>query len=766
MFEKRERVMPDDSTVQPENLALLGISGVRLHRYLLAAASCILMIAPALGQNAQAATNSQNSDNNNSNELQVVIVTAQKRSQSIEKTPIAMAALTQQQLTDAGVGSVVDLTSATPNVQIEQYPFTGSIYPEIRGIVSRDFTETADADVAIYIDGVPIQRSYGLGSAFYDLERVEVLRGPQGTLYGKDATAGNINIITAPPEQQFAAEADYGYGNYGDVSSHAMVNIPVDDTLAVRISTVFHQNNGYFNTEGTTARNYGATDEYGGRISALWQPTSNFKWRLTLDDFISNDTEGLAISTGANGQPLDGLPIYNRPVASSPEPYQNMKNFMVRSRMDWQVSRDLSLSYIAGAQIDSESYATAIPINFTLFDPATIGNSVDYATFGNTNQYQELDLSYDSSWIKNIIGGDFTDEHTTAVYNNNFVQSDFNLAFNEPDAYDSNWGVFDQATVNVTDSLRVTGGIRESSDYKTVGSRLEVICPLNYYYPGGAVPATCSSTPWGGHGSWSATTWKAGIDYNLTEEVMSYITASTGYKPGGINYAPETPVSQLYYRPEHVTSYEGGIKGRYLDGKATLNADFFYEDYKDIDVNYWDCAGTSCNTVTTNAAAAAIWGPELDGSLLITRSDRLEGFLNYLHATYTDYHNARDTLTGIFYNLDGKELPNAPEISARLQYSHDFLLPNGSKLTPMAAVYWQAVSYLREFNLPDDKVPAYSKTSLRLTYNSASDQWMIQAYVDNLEDNAVRIGWDAVFETYNSYYAPPRTFGLRATYRY
>jgi iron complex outermembrane receptor protein len=151
---------------------------------------------------------------------------------------------------------------------------------------------------------------------------------------------------------------------------------------------------------------------------------------------------------------------------------------------------------------------------------------------------------------------------------------------------------------------------------------------------------------------------------------------------------------------------------------------------------------------------------------MITSADRIDGFLNYLHATYTDYPNAKDPLTNITYDLDGKSLPNAPRVSLRLQYSHEFSLPNGATLTPLAAVYWQSVSYLREFNLPDDSVPAYSKTNLRLTYATASGRWQVQGYVSNLENNAVRIGVENLIGAYDSWYAPPRTYGATVKYRY
>lgn len=723
------------------------------------------------GATLSTADHANNPDNDSSAgalELQEIVVTASKREQSLTKTPIAMSALTQQQLTNAGVDNVSDLTPAVPNVQIEQFAFTGAIYVAIRGIISKDWTETGDSDVGMYIDGVAIPRSFGLGSAFYDLSRVEVLRGPQGTLYGKDSTAGNINIITAAPEQQFAAEVDYGYGNYGDVSSHAMVNVPINDTLAVRVSGVFHRNDGYFNTDGTTTRNYGATDEYGGRLSALWQPVDGFKWRLTLEDIVSHDTEPLAIATGAHGRPVDGLPIYNRPVASYPEPKQDMTNFMVRSRMDWQISNQLTWSYIAGYQAPDQSFATDIPVSNALF--AIPGESASYGVSHNRNQYHEINLSYDNSWIKNIFGANYTSERTESVYNNQVLLDSFNEVVAVPNARDSNWGVFDQATVNVSNGFRLTAGARYSSDSKNVDGSVTGICPVHYFYSGlypagGALPGTCKINPEPATGRWSAVTWKAGAEYDITEKVMSYLSVSTGYKAGGINGGAPEP-SLLTFRPEHNTNYEAGIKGRYLDGKATLSADFFYEDYKDIDVDQW--VGTTnggITFITQNAARAAIWGPELDGSLKITSTDRIDAFLNYLHATYQSYQN-RDPLTDVLYNLDGKTLPNAPQVSARFQYTHDFLLPNQATLTPMAAVYWQSVSYLREFNLPDDKVPAYSKTSLRLTYAGESSRWQVQAYVDNLEDKAVRTGVENLIGAYNSWYAPPRTFGLKGTFHY
>src|ERR1700678_4305600 len=168
---------------------LSGLPSGGLRRFLLASTGYGFLIAPAFAQDTQTASNLNEADKR-SDEIQEITVTAEKSATPLSKTPLAVSAITQEQLTNAGVQSVSDLSVVTPNVQIETFAFTGALYVAIRGIVSKDWTETGDSDVGMYIDGVATPRAYGLDSAFYDLERVEILRGPQGPLYGKDSTAG------------------------------------------------------------------------------------------------------------------------------------------------------------------------------------------------------------------------------------------------------------------------------------------------------------------------------------------------------------------------------------------------------------------------------------------------------------------------------------------------------------------------------------------------------------------------------------------------
>jgi iron complex outermembrane receptor protein len=220
------------------------------------------------------------------------------------------------------------------------------------------------------------------------------------------------------------------------------------------------------------------------------------------------------------------------------------------------------------------------------------------------------------------------------------------------------------------------------------------------------------------------------------------------------------------FLPEEVTNYELGIKSHLFDDRVNLNSAFFYEDYKNLQVTQLGPTVGS-GQVTENAAAASIYGVEIEGQWMITPNDHLSGFLSYLRATYDDYKSAVDQQTGTVYpDLSGNSLSHAPRTSGKLQYSHDFSLSNGGTLTPMVAVYYQTSTYLREFNLPVDRVGGYTKTNFNLRYLGVNGHWRAEVYGGNLEDKAVRNSGFTLIGRYFSDYNPPRTFGGRLVYEY
>jgi iron complex outermembrane receptor protein len=696
-----------------------------------------------------------------SDPLQEVIVTAQKREETLLKVPVAVSVLTQEQLLDQGVVGIQDIASTVPNVAMKTLGFTNAIQVSIRGITNTDFNESGNPAIATYIDGFYVGRSEGLEGALYDLQRVEILRGPQGTLYGRNSTGGNVNIITADPQDTLGGSADISYGNYSDLLAHAVVNVPVTDTLAVRASVETHQSNGYYDTQGTTLRGYGEANDHAGRLTVLWKPTDNFRWRLSADDFISNGTPGLDVAIGPDRKPLDGLPILQQPTFSRLEPFNHLNNLLVRSRMDLQVGDHWSLAYITGYQ--DLKFTAQVGVGPNVFDSLRRDPFRSYS--------HEVDVNFDSERLKNTAGATYFHMFTTSPDAYHFfpIQSSFGIPQADRVITEA-WGIFDQATYSLSDSLRVIGGLRYSSERQHALGALIYFCPLSLY-PNPPLaslatlfgPGCTTSTVVPAAGTWSNINWKAGLEFDLSDNTSSYLTATTGFKSGGANVGFNIPLPN--FAPEKVTNYELGIKTRLFDNRLRLNTALFYENYTDLQVT--QVSSTTYSTITENAAGAHIYGIENEGEWHITKNDELSGFLNYLHATYTKYQNAVDQLTNSSVpSLAGNYLPNSPVVSLKVQYEHKFDLPNGGTLTPSVWTYWQSKNYLREFNSPIDLVDDYSKTNANLTYADPSGHWRFQGYVQNLENKLVRNSGYTVLATYFSNYSAPRTYGARLSYQY
>ncbi|WP_260929471.1 TonB-dependent receptor [Novosphingobium sp. 9] len=704
-----------------------------------------------------------------------IVVTAQKRAETVNTVPLAVTAVGPEQLKAANVTDVKGLTAVVPGLQIQTVGVDSFVGVAIRGISNRSYSPAANSAISTYVDGGYVDLPVGFSESLYDLARVEVLRGPQGTLYGRSATGGNINILTADPENKFDASADASYGSFNDVATHAMVNVPVTDTLSIRAAGMMHRSDGMFDTQGTTSRNYGAADSFGGRLTALWKPSSRFKWRLQLDQYDNKGTPGLSVLTGADAKPVNGLSPYKQPVYSDPEPYNKIISTAVRSRMDWDATDDLSISYVGTYQDIRAAYRWV-----TTGDADAPDNPgwQQASAYNSKATFHEIDASYSKGRFKNVMGGSFfyekiKDPGSAAVY------AAIDYVYYSPKGADitkRSWGVFDQASYEILDHLTLTGGVRYSKDYQAQGASLTYSCALSAYpvtnfsqvYNLTATTPGCygASTGASGSGSWDKVTWKAGLDYQMTPTTLIYASAISGYKPGGVQPAAPDGVSKTY-NPEDVVSYEAGVKTRLLDDKLTLRAAAFWVDYTNLQVFQVASTTSGVSLVTFNAAKARSRGVELETTWEISPVDHFSGFINYLDATYTQYTNGIDGRdSSVIPSLTGYQLPQAPHWQMRGQYSHDFLLGNGGKITPMAAVYFQTESFTEANNVSWYRVAPYTKTTLTLTWTDPTDKWQVSAFVDNLENNKVRTGdWASSGEVYSDF-APPRTWGLRASWHY
>ena len=727
----------------------------------------------------EASENAQSGAQKAPESLDEIMVTANKRSTSVAKTPIAITALDSTALELAGVTELKNIGEAVPNVTIRTIGYAGSIQATIRGITDTNNNPGGQPAIATYFDGVYSPRTEGLSGSLYDINRVEVLRGPQGTLYGRDSTAGNFNIFTNDPKFDTEGAASLSFGNFDDVQADVMVNSPLSNTFAVRIAGSFHENNGIYNTNPGGAlvdRNYGMADDKSGRLTALWAPSSAFSWRLLVQKDHIGGTPGLDYQINANGDTLDGRnPFSNPQVQAFPSPYAQVDNLMVRSKMQLDLGNGASISYVAGYQNLTHFFRSALGgAAVALAD--TIRDGMDQ------NTYHEVNFSFENSRLFNVVGANYFNEEESFFNPAHFNQLGFSYISGSQDGrraigYErESSGVFDQLTFTLSPGFRLIAGARYNSETSqaSLNDAIVLICPAGLTYQqleqllyDPSHPGCSGQVAAPARGSWSKTTWRTGFEFDLNSRSLVYGTVSTGFKSGGFNsqIAGIPPT----FAPETVTNYEVGLKTKLFNNSLRLNTAAFFMDYSNLQiVQFLQASDGEPTSTTTNAAKAQIHGVEFEGQWQVTSNDRISGFLNWLDARYTTYRNTIDPYTSSpVVSLDGNHLINAPDFSTRGEYAHGFALGNGATLTPSTTVYWQSASYLREFNLPIDRVPAYAKLDGNIDYEGAGGMWNVQAFVRNAANKLVRDSANVLVPgTYLSDFEPPRTYGIRASYKF
>jgi iron complex outermembrane recepter protein len=687
-------------------------------------------------------------------QLEEVVVTAEKRSESLSKTPVAVTALSQEALDSQGVTGVEGLNGMVPNLSVSIG--AGEPRPDftIRGITSSNLTELGNPAIAFYVDGVYVSRPVGISQTLYDDDRIEVLRGPQGTLYGKSATSGSINVITAQPTMEyFYGQADASYGNYEDVTLRGMLNMPVSSTLAARISVISEHNDGYQGTDGTTTQRQDLTDQKGGRISALWKPADNLSWFMEYDYFRDTGVPSYAVELTAPA--ASGLSVWNRPI-SAPS-YTDDTQSSYRTRLDWALNDSVSVAYVGGySNLDRSSGLSTDRIS-----PVT--GSWTFPTIATDYNYShEFDLQIGQGGsLHGLIGAFLFHELSNGDFILNMPPADLTLHYAAPDVDQSSRAVFAQTTYDLSERLHLTGGVRFTDDYESTEGFITYVCPLGTTLA--QAPAICLAANNSRSGSWNKATWRTAVDYQASQNNFSYASISTGYKPGGFGDLG-TPA----YEPETVTNFEVGLKSRLFGGTVSLDNALFYMDYSNLQVStpQPNAATGEISLVTENAAKATIYGLESEYEWLITRNDRFSGYIALLNATYNKYIGGADNyLTAATtqpVDLSGKHLIMTPAVSQRIGFEHTFDLAHGATLVPAVNLYWQTSMYMRQYNEPVDSQYGYSRTNLTLTYHAPKDRWHVEGAVYNIENRNVlqTVSTNGVGDLSGTF-LPPRTYATR-----
>ena len=735
-----------------------------------------------------------------SDTLAEVIVTATKRETNVQDTPVADTVFSQSALDESRVSDITDLAKFVPGLAYAQQGDQSGTTLTLRGIGNDSaFTELDSPEVSTYINGIYSPRSQGTSSLMYDMDRVEVLRGPQGTLFGHNSTVGVIDLFTARPKLDgFGANAEAYFGNYNATGVRGMINLPVNDVLGFRIAYVSQKHDGYaafqgippglatspaFSQNGSAGLNTsvfvtGGTQYYGEdrksyRVSGLFAPFDSFTWNLSFENY--RDTGGPVVPLMQNPRP--GEQLWS--ILAQFQPYNNRTSNDIRSNMDWKINSYLDLTYLygnsrlGGNEQEEDDGGLVIPTS-----PTTPGN-------GAVEVADTVDSQFDSysNEIQLKSQGDNKVDWIAGLYQfrernrirfdinqyNGYAGGQFNWAgaFIQPDRSQEDKSAFGQATWHVTDGLRLTAGVRDSfDDERDIGGR-------NVTFNGctGAV-SNCGPFTYGlslqqllannyvasdndAYTSSHKVTYLGRVDFDIAPHVLGYFSVGTGYHPGRVEDGG------LHDNPETLTSYELGEKATLFDGRVTANTALYFQNFQGYQVTsvvtQRNSAGDIIATQTeqVNAQGAKGYGLEFELAAKVTPDDTVQLASAFQHTWMENLVTLDSRLyslnpadpTANVANIKGNELPHAPAASLTLSYDHSFGLPNGDALVGHVSSHFETMSWLSYYNetvpiggVSDwDQQKAYSRTELAAIYKGQGDKkYEVEAYVRNLENNNIK----------------------------
>lgn len=711
--------------------------------------SCLSSIAAAQTANAIPETETR---------LEVILVTAQKREESLQEVPVTVSALNSKQLEETGFDSVTDLAALTPSLQFGNF---GPIaFATLRGIGNENTTAGGDPGVALHFDGVYLGRPVGTLFSAFDSERVEVLRGPQGTLYGRNATGGSINYITRKPDDTLSGSADLTVGNYGWIRTRAAANLPIADFARARVVGFFEDRDGFtenpFNTanEGNDADNWGVRghlafdvgDSGNLLLSANHISAGGVGSKPELREAYPGTTTNPVTPLGgppgfafAPGGPASGIPAGNTyvdadanvvlnnldPFIQSTDTIQSQDNefTLLSATFEWDFGPVALKSITAYVETSFRSVQDADHSPLPLSDLTLTESASQFS--------QELQLvSTNGDKLDWIIGAFFFSEDAerrSAFTNGRFDSIANSLGLTQFAAFDvggevetTSIAVFGQATYRLTDSVAFTGGVRFTSDEKDgVNSGQQ--------FPGGPYFDNVE-------GKWEDVTYRLALDWSVAQDVLLFASYSTGYKSGGINQvvAPSLGAENAIYEPETVRAFEIGLKSLLFDGILQLNASAYRNEYDDLQFQVFGPGGPEA----FNASGAVVQGIELEGLFAPT-----DGLTINVAAAYTDSEFDDQIVSGA--QLGGNQVQRTPEWSFNIGATQEFDLgKNGiirlrGELSYTDEIFYTALNRNGGFGDPggSDLADDYTNVNLRAFWVSDSEAWTVEFAVTNLFDS-------------------------------
>ena len=720
--------------------------------------AAISLPSALLGPSAFAQDAPTEARDTSSSQLEEVIVQADKRAVDLQKAPLAITALSADSLDDANIRSSADLNGYVPGLTVARSEGVSRVV-SIRGIGNEaNQNDSAQPGVAYHIDGVYIASPVALNAGFLDVERIDVLRGPQGTVFGQNSTGGTINVISRQPIlERTEGYARVSVGNYHLFRSEAAINLPVGSTVAVRAAALGVKHDGFAQATQVPGfpNGYDLDNEnsLSARANVLWRPASNFSLLLGFDyaDLNENDRAQKSI--------FDPEPDSRRLTQDYPGTF-DVTSEISSATLKWDLD-GFTIKNIASYQhlVNGHSFVRD-RLTAALSTPHDLNPFADR----NFRAYtEELNLaSNDDGKLQWIAGAFFVNQRSklcvlqfaqnpgaTVPSECHTLQPDislFDIAFQTASTQRrESWSAYGQGTYAFENSLRLTAGTRYTED--TVSSDVS-----NYYNLYG--PPTSAEL------KSDALTGKISLEGDLTSQNLLYATVSRGFKPGGSNLSQTPVLVPVVFQPERVTAYEVGSKNRFADDSVQLNLAAYYYQYRNLQLQLDDPVPFQGGV--GNVDESEMYGFEAEGSIILPAGFRVDGTLGLERGKILSDQLLLDGYRGNLAQLaseaqgfglfspetitaraaaarsaNGNDVPKLPSVTGNLTLTKTFSLASGSMLQPSVNFVYRGSFEARVFNEPGiDQVPDYLLLNARLRFVPARGAWELAIAGSNLTNKA------------------------------
>lgn len=687
-----------------------------------------------------------------------IVVTANRREERLQDVPIAVSAYGAAELRQSGANTVQDLGNLTPGLTIANQ--SAGITPFIRGIGAVDNTLGQEGAVAVYVDGVYLPSVYASLFSFNSIERVEVLKGPQGTLFGRNATGGLIHVITRDPGQDPAFEGSVSYGNYDTVKAQAYLAGPISDTLAVSVAGIYSYQGDGFGRNVTLDRDVGfAGDDRAIRGKLVWTPGDDTTVKLSGDYSLTKHSDLGSAKTFLPGSvsTLDGL--------GAPGGWWDVRGGAIEGIRTQQYGTSLHIDHdFGGVSLVSISSWRKSKVVQAFDNDATPIVALDaYIDSQKTRTItQEVQLLSDpANDLKWIVGGFFLDDRSAFAPPNGlglFGSAVGTAVLIQNTIKTRSYSIFGEVTVPLGEKTELTGGIRYTSDKRTIFGKTDVLAAS---VPGSplvvSIPSPTQSD------TENKPSWRAVLNHNFAPDVMGYLSYNRGFKSGNFN---AVTAADAPFRSETVDAFEAGLKSELFDRHLRLNIAGFYYKYRNLQLSVLQ----GFNLTTINAANSRIFGVDLDGEIAATDDFRIRFGASYLDTKFEDFPNAQCSsrspagiTTQFVCDAGGNSLTRSPKFTATISPSYDIQTDFGR--INLSATYVYNSGFFWE---PDNRIkqPSYSLLSGQVGWTDPTDKFGAKIFAKNLTNEKYAL-WMVAFAFGDEYAAaPPRTYGVELNFKF